>query len=188
MEGASIAPLKGRLLIALPALRDPNFDRTVVLMLHHDEEGAVGVVLNRPSQMEVTDALPQWGELVAKPTVFFLGGPVSPDSAICLAHRSRVSELDGWQPVLGPIGTFDLTLDPGEVGAELRELRVFSGYAGWGPGQLEGELELGAWLVLDSTPADAMTEEPDQLWRTVLRRQGGQLQLLAAFPPDPSLN
>jgi putative transcriptional regulator len=180
--------LKGRLLIALPALRDPNFDRSIVLMLHHDDDGAVGVILNRPSQVEVADALPQWRHRLASPAVFFHGGPVGPSAAICLARVGGQSPGDGWQRLLDRVGTFDLTQDPDEVGDEVEELRVFSGYAGWRGGQLEDELDVGAWLVAEAAPDDALTDAPDDLWRTVLRRQRGEVALLASFPPDPSLN
>jgi putative transcriptional regulator len=183
--------LKGRLLIALPALRDPNFDRTIVFVLQHDEAGAVGVVLNRPTRLEVVDALPQWGHIVANPPVFFVGGPVGPSSAICLARlRSEVPDgpADGWQAVTDRIGTLDLTRDPDEVAGEVDAIRVFSGYAGWRGGQLEDELVAGAWLVTDAASADPLCEEPAELWRIVLRRQPGSLALLALFPEDPSLN
>jgi putative transcriptional regulator len=183
--------LKGRLLIALPALQDPNFDRTIVFMLHHDEEGAVGVVLNRPSRLEVADALPQWGYAVAEPPVFFVGGPVSPSSAICVARLRSGGDGgpdEGWHPIIGRIGTLDLNRDPGEVGAEVEGIRVFSGYAGWRGGQLEDELVAGAWAVADADPNDPLFADPAALWRTVLRRQPGSLALLAWFPEDPSMN
>jgi putative transcriptional regulator len=192
---AAAGSLKGRLLIALPVLQDPNFDRTIVFMLHHDEEGAVGVVLNRPTRLEVVDALPQWGDALASPPVFFVGGPVGPSSAICVARlRATVGDAvgdapdAGWHPVDGRIGTLDLNLDPAEVEAEVEAIRVFSGYSGWRGGQLEDELVAGAWLVADAVPDDPLSAEPTLLWRTVLRRQPGSLALLSLFPEDPSLN
>lgn len=179
--------LRGRLLVSSPALRDPNFDRAIVLILHHDEEGAVGVILNRPSQLEVADALPQWQHVATTPAVLFIGGPVGPSSAICLA-RMRTQQVDGWQAVFGGVGTFDLGRDPGDVADQLEGLRVFSGYSGWGPGQLEEELAVGAWMIVEPSPDDPLSADPEGLWRTVLRRQGGPLALLATFPSDPSLN
>jgi putative transcriptional regulator len=184
----TVASLKGRLLIASTALRDPNFDRTLVLMLHHDEDGAVGLVINRPSQMDVAEALPQWSDLAAPPALLFIGGPVGAGAAICLARLRSVQPVAGWQPLLGRLGTFDLGSDPVEAAAAVDGLRVFSGYSGWGAGQLEGELELDAWVVVDAIPDDALFDQPDQLWRTVLRRQRGGLALLAGFPHDPSMN
>ena len=184
-----MSPFKGRLLIASPALRDPNFDRTIVLMLHHDEDGAVGLVLNHPSQMAVAEALPQWEGAAAAPPVLFFGGPVDPSSAICLARmRPGPDPVEGWLPVIGRIGTLDLTRDPAETAGRLEDLRVFSGYSGWGPGQLEGELEGGAWLVVEPVHDDPFTTDPAGLWRAVLRRQPGRLAWLAQFPDDVHAN
>jgi putative transcriptional regulator len=182
--------LGGRLLVANPVLPDPNFDRTVVLMLAHEDEGALGLVLNRPSEMEVDSPLPRWERLAADPPVVFVGGPVAPSAAICLARVSMpaVGAAEGWTPVAGELGTLDLEQDPDRVGSTVAEIRVFAGYAAWGPGQLEGEIEAGAWFVVNAEPGDAMVEDPDQLWKRVLRRQGPRLAVVAAFPPDPSNN
>jgi putative transcriptional regulator len=180
--------LKGRLLVATPALGDANFDRTVVLLLEHGDEGALGVVLNRPSVTDVDGPLPEWGALAARPPVFFVGGPVQPNAIIGLA-RVRSDELpDGWSPVLGPLGVIDLSRDPADVGPAVEEVRLFAGYAGWEAGQLEGEIEAGAWFVVDADMHDALSPEPDELWRAVLRRQRGTLALFAQFPPNPSMN
>jgi putative transcriptional regulator len=178
--------LTGRLLVAAPALRDPNFDRTVVLLLDHNDEGAVGLVLNRPSATAVDDALPQWGDRATEPSVVFVGGPVSPTSAICLAGAT-VPARDGWQPLFGSLGTLDLARDPDEV-ADIDWLRVFAGYAGWGAGQLEGEIAEGAWFVVDVQPGDAVCVQPGTLWRDVLRRQPGALAAVANFPADLAVN
>lgn len=184
------ASLKGALLVATPMLADPNFERSVILMLEHTDEGAVGVVLNKPSTIDFNEPLPDWYGFAAYPPVVFVGGPVSQGSAIGLA-RSRDPEpatTDGFTRVVGRIGTVDLALDPAELGVGIEEVRVFSGYAGWSAGQLEGELEEGAWWVVESEPDDAMCGEPDDLWREVLRRQSDMLALFANFPLDPSLN
>jgi putative transcriptional regulator len=184
VDGAS---LKGRLLVANPALEDPNFDRTVVLVLEHHDEGAVGVILNRPSETAVEDVLPMWASVVAEPPVVFVGGPVAPGSAIGLGCGSRPSgDGDGFTVVLGAVGVLDLSLGPEQQ--EVADVRVFSGYAGWSPGQLEGEIEAGGWFVVDALPGDASDAAAADLWRSVLRRQGGDLALVASFPPDPSLN
>ncbi len=182
--------LGGRLLVANPVLPDPNFDRTVVLMLAHEPEGALGVVLNRPSQMEVDSPLPRWERLAADPPVVFVGGPVAPGAAICLAKLGRRAggTAEGWTPVTGELGTLDLEQDPDAVGGDVDAIRVFAGYAAWGPDQLEGEIDAGAWFVVDAEPGDAMADDPDQLWKRVLRRQGPHLAIVAAFPPDPSRN
>lgn len=172
-------------------MADPNFDHTIVLMVEHSDEGALGLILNRPSETDVSELLPGWGSLVTEPSVAFLGGPVSPDAAIGLALSSEPVELegvDGWIPILPGLGTVDLGRDPVDVRPRVRALRVFAGYAGWAGGQLEGELEVGGWFVADSLLDDALTSEPQSLWRNVLRRQRGSLQWLANFPLDPATN
>ena len=184
------ASLKGALLVASPALPDPNFDRTVVLVLASEQDGALGLVLNRPTAMDVSSPLPRWHQFAAFPPVVFVGGPVQPSAAICLARRAgaREDETSGWTPLVDDLGTLDLEQDPEALGIEVDAIRVFAGYAGWGAGQLEREIEAGAWFVLRSQPEDALSEEPRELWKRVLRRQGGSLALVAAYPPDPDLN
>ena len=186
MTGSS---LKGRLLVATPGLHDSNFDRTVVLVLEHTPQGAMGVVLNRPSDLVVGAPLPAWQSFAADPGVVFYGGPVQPGAAIGLARRTEGGGGDeGWSPVLGRLGTVDLSVPPGAAGAFVEEVRVFAGYAGWGPAQLDGEIAAGAWVVVDADPADALSPDPEHLWRAVLRRQRGSVAWLANFPPDLSLN
>lgn len=181
-------PLKGRLLVATPNLGDPNFERTVILLLEHGEEGALGLVLNRPSQLDLAEPLPEWARAAAHPSVVFIGGPVAPSAAVCLARLSRHGSTDGWRQLLGSVGTLDLDSDPDEAIARLDEIRVFAGYAGWGPGQLESEIEAGGWFVVDAEGADALSPAPEGLWAAVLRRQRGTLALFAAYPTDPTLN
>ncbi|MDQ6927717.1 MAG: YqgE/AlgH family protein [Actinomycetota bacterium] len=188
--------LIGRLVVATPVMQDPNFDHTVVLVLEHGTEGALGVVLNRPTDADVFSALPRWESLAAEPTVIFVGGPVAPTAAICLARSGEPAnfstvgqELDGgWKPLFGGLGTVDLERDPDDLSAPVEKVRVFAGYTGWGPGQLDDEIDEGAWFVLDALPGDALSAEPATLWEAVLRRQGGPIALVANFPSDPSLN
>lgn len=180
--------LRGRLLVATPSLGDPNFDSTVVLVLEHGEDGAVGVVLNRPTGTDLADPLPGWHRLAAEPPVVFVGGPVSPDAAICLARSWPDEFLDAYEPLLDSLGTVDLSIDPDEVASAIQGVRVFVGYAGWGEGQLEAEIEAGAWWVVDASPDDALSSEPDGLWRAVLRRQRGRLAMFANFPSNPTMN
>ena len=180
--------LKGRLLVATPNLGDPNFERTVVLVLEHGEDGALGVVLNRPSELDLAEPLPEWARAAAHPPVVFIGGPVAPSAAVCLARVAGGGGARGWEPLLGPLGTLDLDMDPDEAIPGLDVIRVFAGYAGWGPGQLEGEIDGGGWFVVDADDADPLSPAPENLWAAVLRRQRGTLALFASYPPDPGLN
>ena len=184
----------GQLVVATPTMDDPNFARTVVLLLQAgDEDGALGLVLNRPSGTDVAEVLPDWALLAGDPAVVFVGGPVQPNAAICLG-RGRVggpavaafSVLEG---VPGSsIGTVDLDAEVDAVHAAVSEVRLFAGYAGWSAGQLEAEVEQGGWFVLDALPADAFAPDPAQLWADVLRRQGPPVSFAASYPPDPTLN
>jgi putative transcriptional regulator len=179
---------KGRLLVATPTLLDPNFHRTVVLMIEHGDEGALGVVINRPSQTEVAGPLPDWDSVVADPEVFFLGGPVTPGNVIGLARVWPEAEGEGLTPLLGRLALVDLNRKPTELGAMVEEMRAFAGCAGWDSGQLEAEIGVGAWFVVDAHADDALTAEPEQLWSGVLRRQGGRLAMFSTFPPEVSMN
>lgn len=178
---------RGRLLVATPLLSDGIFDRTVVLLLEHGAEGALGVVLNRPSDLELSDSLPGWSEVAVEPAVVFVGGPVAAGGALCLG-RAGGGGAPGWEPVVGRVGIVDLNLPAWEVVPDLDAVRVFSGYAGWGEGQLEQEVAAGAWLVVDGEPDDPLSAAPERLWRDVLRRQGGTTAWLANHPHEPSLN
>lgn len=182
--------LGGRLLVAAPQLADPNFTRTVVLVLEHDEPGAVGVVLNRPLQVEVSEILAPWKDQAeaAGPPVIFSGGPVSPDAVIALGRPAARDPSGEWRPVVPGVGVIDLSVPPEDQPVALAGVRLFSGYAGWGPGQLEQELEDGGWLVVGATAADAFADGPEELWHDVLRRQGGRIAMLATYPPSPSVN
>jgi putative transcriptional regulator len=178
-----------KLLVAKPVLRDPNFERSVVFVIEHDPEGAVGLVLNRPTDAAITEALPDWARFAAAPAVAFVGGPVQQHEAVFgLARVERVEDSDAWQPLLGRVGTVDLGRDPVAVRADLEAVRVFAGYSGWGPGQLDDELDQDGWYVVDPLPDDLLTHDPAGLWRRVLRRQGGDLAVAANFPLDPSDN
>jgi putative transcriptional regulator len=187
------APLPGRLLVATPLIGDPNFERTVVLLLDCGSDGALGLVLNRPSATDLLGPLPQWDRLAAHPAVVFVGGPVEQERAIALAKTSTApfdSAVldDAFSAVVGAVGTLDLHVDPDLVGGALDEVRIFSGYAGWGPGQLDHELEAGAWWVVAAEPADILSDQPDRLWRAVLARQPVDLARFSRFPDDPSVN
>jgi putative transcriptional regulator len=178
--------LAGRLLLAAPTLRDPNFSRTVVLIGGHSEEGAMGVVLNRPSKVTVGEAVPQLGEVVDEFEPVYVGGPVQGDSVVFLAEF--IDPAAAGMLVLGRIGfpAAEAGLDQLSVTTERR--RVFAGHAGWGPGQLEGELEEGDWITHDAEPEDVFTDAPEELWTNVLTRMGGSYALIARMPADPSVN
>ena len=172
-----------RLLVSVPTLDDPNFFRSVVFMIEHTDEGAIGLVLNQPTDAMLTDALPDWAALAAPPAVAFVGGPVQQHEAVIgLARVARAEESDAWQPLLGRVGTVDLGREPGDARADLEAVRVFAGYSGWGPGQLDAELAHGGWFVVDALPEDLLTPDPGELWRRVLRRQGGDLAAQANYP------
>ncbi|MFC7309846.1 YqgE/AlgH family protein [Streptomyces monticola] len=183
-----VSSLTGRLLVATPALADPNFDRAVVLLLDHDDEGSLGVVLNRPTPVDVGDILEDWASLAGEPGVVFQGGPVSLDSALGVGVIPGEEGPLGWRRVHGAIGLVDLETPPELIAAALGSLRIFAGYAGWGPGQLEDELAEGAWYVVESEPGDVSSPVPERLWRAVLRRQRSELAMVATYPDDPSLN
>ncbi len=185
----------GRLLVATPVLGDPNFRRTVVLIVEHEEEQVtLGVVLNRPTEVPVGQVLEPCTELATDPSVVFSGGPVSPNSALALSLVPGTDEPVGWHPLDGGppkmsrLGLVDLDAPPGLLAPAITRLRVYAGYAGWGTGQLQGEIDEGAWYVLPAEPADAFSAEPTRLWPTVLRRQGGELAYVATYPEDPTMN
>jgi putative transcriptional regulator len=179
---------RGRLLVATPVLVDSNFDRTVVLMLEHSEDGALGLVLNRPLDVDLLDTLPEWSPVCADPQTVFGGGPVQPEAAFCLAQVRRPTPGDAWTSVLGDVGVADLGRGPSDVPGGVVAARIFAGYAGWSPAQLEGELAQGAWWVVDAVPDDVMTDAPGGLWRRVLRRQRAPLSWVANYPDDPNDN
>lgn len=226
------APAPGTLLVAGPSLEDPNFARTVVLLLAFGAtEGALGVVLNRPNSVPVGELLPGWDDLAASPDSVFVGGPVARDNVICLGRLrppataavagpagggggadaagggaggggagggaasaggagSGGEVMPGCSPVLGLPGlaTVDLHRSPADMIEAVDTVRIFSGYAGWSPGQLEGELGVGGWLVLPALLADAFSPAPADLWRSVLLRSGGRVALYANAPPKLSMN
>ena len=182
---------KGSLLVASPTLVDPNFFRSVVFILaHDDEDGSLGVVLNRPSPIPVDEIVPGWGALAATPPVLFIGGPVQPSAAICIGRTelSDAAEAIGFAPLLGTLGTVDLHEDPIDVPVPLAEVRVFTGYAGWGPGQLANEIGTGSWHVLTAKNQDVLSGDPERLWTRLLRREGGWLAVLALYPTDLATN
>jgi putative transcriptional regulator len=177
----------GRLLVATPLLVDPNFERTVVLLLDHDESGSLGVVLNRPSPVPVGDVLEGWDELVAEPGVLFHGGPVSTDSALAVATLATGDDPVGFRRLFDDTGIIDLDTPTELLDAAIDGMRIFAGYAGWGDGQLAAEIEEGSWYVVPAEAGDVFGA-PDGLWTRVLRRQPGELAWVSTRPADPTLN
>jgi putative transcriptional regulator len=171
-------------LISSPSLVDPNFRRTVVLMTHHDEEGAVGLVLSRPSELRIDEAVPDLGDLPYADDVVYIGGPVQPEAVVVLVDLEE--PRPDAEPIVGGVAYMPPGIDVDELAAS--RARVFAGYSGWGPGQLEAELEEPAWIVAPALPGDVFSTDPDELWRDVLQRKGGMFSLIATMPYDPTRN
>jgi putative transcriptional regulator len=169
----------GKLLVATPLLIDPHFWRTVIFMLQHDDEGTVGIVLNRPTPELVVDHLPQWVAGEREPQRVFYGGPVEPEMAIALGPGA-----DGDPTALPGVTLVDLSTSPS---GDPSRIRIYSGYAGWGAGQLEAEIAEGSWYLVQASPDDPF-DRPEGQWSRILRRQSGHLALVSTFPDDLALN
>jgi putative transcriptional regulator len=182
-----IAP--GHLLVATAELGDPNFTRTVVLVVDVDDEGAVGVVLNRPTRIPVADVLEPWRDGVAEPAVLFHGGPVRSEAALAVGLlRDEADVPVGFQPVHGRLGLLDLDTPRPLVEGSLSGLRIFAGYAGWGADQLADEIAEGSWYVVPALREDVFRSSVESLWNDVLRRQPGELAWQSTRPVDPRHN
>ena len=176
---------RGKLLVASPALEDPNFVRSVVLITEHGEEGAMGIVLNRPADAEVEEILPELAEIaIAEP--IFVGGPVQPESLVVLGEFTDPDKA-AWI-VVADVGLVSASTDLDELPEAVRRGRVYAGFSGWGPGQLEAEVEEEAWIVEPPIPPEIFPDDPATLWSDVLERKGGEYALVARMPEDPSLN
>ncbi|MCL4290249.1 MAG: YqgE/AlgH family protein [Thermoleophilia bacterium] len=181
-----VESLQGCLLVASPALLDPNFRRAVVLVTEHTAEGAMGLVLNRPAPIAVADAVPHLACLVEEGAFVHVGGPVRRDAVVALAELDDLSQAAA--VALDGIAFLPADADPDALARSVGRVRVYAGYSGWGQGQLESELAESAWIVVSAEPADVFYADADGLWAAVLRRQGGSYALLALMPLDPSLN
>jgi putative transcriptional regulator len=177
--------LRGQLLVASPGLLDPNFRRTVVLVVAHDDDGAVGIVLNRRSGTEVADAVPELTDIAAPDVVVSVGGPVQGEAVLVLAEWDDAEEAGSI--VFDDVGLMGAEAELERVAASTRRVRIFAGYAGWTAGQLEAELAEPSWILEDAEAEDVFGDDPD-LWGNVLRRKGGAYRLIATMPDDPSLN
>ena len=178
--------LRGQLLIAEPALVDPNFRRTVVLVAEHTDEGALGVILNRPTDLRLGEAAPELGALLGGESLVHAGGPVAPEGAmvLCEFDDAEVAAM----LVVGDVGFMPADEDPDRLATSIRRGRVFVGHAGWGPGQLEAELEADGWIVEEPARDEIFADRSEELWSTVLTRKGGRFALAARMPLDPSVN
>lgn len=181
----------GSALVAAPGLRDSNFCRTVVLIIEHQVSGTLGVVLNRPSDVEVAEVLPLWSPHATLPRSLYVGGPVQKRAALCVAALPAGADTEppeGMIILRGSLALVDLDADPDLVAPLLRGLRVFAGYAGWGEGQLQHEIDRGSWIVVPALADDVLAPPETDLWGRILRRQGMPLALLATCPADPASN
>ena len=178
--------MRGKLLIAAPVLVDPNFHRTVVILAAHDEAGAMGLVLNRPSETTVAEAIPELAYLAEADAPLQLGGPVAPESAIVLAEFTDTSLAA--VTIFGNVGLPAAGSDMDELQAGVRRARVFAGHAGWGPGQLDAELAEEAWFIGELAPDELWHDPAHGLWSSTLQRLGGRYALIARMPQDPSVN
>ena len=182
-------PLRaGSLLVATPLIDDPNFEKTVVYLIDHGEDGSAGIVINRLADTPLSSGLAGWTMLTSPPVELFTGGPVGLGGLLGLGLASGGMSEDLFSPIDWPLGAVDLEAEPSLLEGCLSALRIFSGYTGWGPGQLDGELGMGAWWVFESEPLDVFCAKPNELWHAVLQRQGGPYRLYGFAPDDPTLN
>jgi putative transcriptional regulator len=180
-----VESLKGRLLISSGGLYDPNFRHTVVLIGEHDATGAVGVVLNRPLDATVQEAVPTLADLVAPGDPVFEGGPVATNQAVLLAQVPVPGFID--VPVFGSVGFLTGEI-PADIRPSIERARVYVGHSGWAPGQLEAEMEAESWILEDPTEDDIFTASPHALWHDILERKGPPYDTVARIPFDPSMN
>ena len=180
--------LTGKLLVASPALADPNFHRAVVLMCAHGADGSFGIVLNRPLPTLAVDRVRAWGRDVAWPANLFAGGPVQTNITFAVGLSAEPRSDSWWTGIIDHLGLISLNADPGDVLPSLVQFRIFAGDAGWRAGQIEAEIRSESGFVVDALPTDALTDEPERLWHNVLRRQRGQLKMFAFVPEDVAVN
>ncbi len=178
--------LRGKLLVASPTLVDPNFARSVVLITEHNDEGAMGIVLDRPSEALVGDLVPQLDDVAGAKAPIYVGGPVQPSALVVLAEFSD-PDAAAWI-VTADVGFASADFETEDLAGVVRRARVYAGYSGWGAGQLEAELDVDSWIVEPPIPKELFPDEPQTLWSDVLARKGGQYALVARMPEDPSVN
>ena len=164
-----LSPQKGRFLVAREGLRDPNFFRTVVLMLDYNEKGAMGVIVNRPTSLHLNDILADVKSAEGRPGNVYLGGPVEPDGLLLVVQHSEAPER--FVHVADDLymgANVEALAALSASGADPERTRAYAGYSGWGPGQLDHELVQGSWLVTASAPAQVFDPNPERLWRRLI--------------------
>ena len=181
-----VEPEPGMLLVSAPGMFSPEFARTVVLVLEHDADHTLGVVLNRRSEVAVANVMDAgWAELAAKPQAVHIGGPVSPESAVGLGVTAAGAPENPYlNRLANRLVLVDLNASPLEVSELLDGIRIFAGYAEWAPGQLDEEISRGDWFVAPALPSDVVASAGVDLWGDVMRRQAMPLPLFATFPAN----
>ena len=180
-----VDPEPGMLLVSAPGMFSPEFARTVLLVLEHDTDHTLGVVLNRRSEVAVANVMPGWEELAARPQAVHIGGPVSPESAVGLGvTMPGASENPYLNRLANRLVLVDLNASPLDVSDFLDGIRIFAGYAEWAPGQLDDEILRGDWFVTPALPSDVVAPAGADLWGDVMRRQAMPLPLFATFPAN----
>lgn len=185
LETPISAPRRGCLLVATPQLEDPNFRRSVILIIDHGSEGSLGVILNRPSEISVDQIVPGWAASSSSAPRVFSGGPVQTNSLVALALAS--APLRGATSVTEHIALLNLEEEPDIAQQDFENVCLYLGYSGWSPGQLQAELQEGAWWTFESKPEDLISDPIDS-WTRVLSRQNSAARLVAFHPEHAYMN
>ena len=179
-------PQRGKFLVAMPTLLDPNFRQTVILLCEHGPEGSMGIVLNRPTKAEVSTLVDEFPAL-SETGIVYSGGPVAKNALLILC---RGEDTD-----MGHIIMEDIFLakdlerfENQQEWLPRRDLRCYLGYAGWAPGQLDNEMKSGAWTLASANSSLIFETDPVLLWQEMMRSKGGELAFYASMPADPTLN
>lgn len=182
-----LKPEAGRLLVSEPYLPDPNFERTIILLCEHNDDGTIGFILNKPSLSKLSELI---SELDAFHNPVGVGGPVQQDT---LHYIHRCADVEGAIEVASGIfwgGEFEDVIQKMNTSQiNFTDIKFFLGYSGWSTGQLDDELELNSWIVSGKVTKELIFEtEPDQMWKKTLREMGGRFSMYANYPVDPTMN
>ncbi len=178
---------KGRLLLSEPYLADPNFERTVILLTEHNEEGSVGFILNKPSESNVSEVMEDLKGLEAQ---IFIGGPVQQDTLHFIHRCANLEDAIELENGIYWGGNFEQLVSMVETGKFLvSDIKFFLGYSGWSPDQLQEELKLNSWIVSDRVSHELIFETlPDQMWKRAMHELGGRFSVYSNYPADPRMN